>query len=409
MERDLTKLYDFADASEREMVALETLLTAHPALAPEAGGQGEYKKCAALMQWLSAQGFSAIERFEAPDSRVESGVRPSIVVTIPGASDDYALWIMAHLDVVAPGDASLWHSDPWTVVEKDGKLIGRGVEDNQQGLVSAVFAALAFVKNGVTPSHTVKLLFMADEEVGSAYGIGWLLTHTDLFRKQDLILIPDGGDSKGETIEIAEKNLLWLKVTVKGKQIHASRPDQGINACLAASDLSLRLHAMEKKFNETDSLFEPDHSTIEPTMRLANVESVNIIPGADTFYMDCRMLPRYDLDDVLAEARRIADAVEKEYGVTVLFETPNKSQSPATPADAPIVRRLTAALKKTHGITARTIGIGGGTVGAELRRAGYHAAVWSTLDEQAHMPDEYCLVKNIIADTKTLITLMAED
>ncbi len=409
MKQDLTALYDFAQASEREMVALETLLTAHPALAPEAGGQGEYKKCAALTEWLKAQGFTNIERFEAPDSRVESGVRPSIVVTIPGKADDYALWIMAHLDVVAPGERSLWHSDPWTVVEQDGKLIGRGVEDNQQGLVSAAFAALAFLKNGVVPPHTVKLLFMADEEVGSAYGIGWLLKNTTLFRKQDLILIPDGGDSKGETIEIAEKNLLWLKVNVQGKQIHASRPDLGKNACLAASDLSLRLHAMEKTFNKTDDLFEPNYSTIEPTMRLANVESVNIIPGDETFYMDCRMLPCYDLDTTLAEARRIADEVESEYGVTVRFETPNKSQSPATPTDAPIVERLTAALKETHGITARTIGIGGGTVGAELRRAGFHAAVWSTLDEQAHMPNEYCLVKNIIADAKTLITLMAAE
>ena len=372
---NLTSLYDFIEQNERSMVALETLLTSIPALAPEAGGQGEFKKCAALTEWLLSNGLTDIERFEAPDTRVESGVRPSIVVTVPGANDDFSVWIMAHTDVVAAGEESLWEANPWTVIEKDGKLIGRGVEDNQQGLVSAAFAALAFVKNGVTPPHTVKLLFMADEEVGSTYGISWLLKNTKLFRKDDLILIPDGGDSKGETIEIAEKNIMWLKVRV----------------------------------NAVDSLFEPDHSTIEPTMRQANVMSVNIIPGTDVFYMDCRILPCYALDEVLAESRRIADEVQNEYGVKISFETPNKSESPATPVDAKIVTRLKKALKEVHGINARTIGIGGGTVAAELRNAGYHAAVWSTLDEQAHMPNEYCRIKNIIADAKTMINLMAQD
>ena len=42
---NLTSLYTFIEQSERDMVALETLLTSIPALAPEAGGQGEFKKC----------------------------------------------------------------------------------------------------------------------------------------------------------------------------------------------------------------------------------------------------------------------------------------------------------------------------------------------------------------------------
>ena len=113
------------------------------------------------------------------------------------------------MDVVPPGDLSQWKTDPYTVVEKDGKLYGRGVEDNQQGLVSGVFAALAYVKQHILPEHTIKLLFMADEEVGSAYGMIYLVNkYPELFAKNDLILIPDGGDPKGETIEVAEKSFL---------------------------------------------------------------------------------------------------------------------------------------------------------------------------------------------------------
>ena len=400
--------HNFLVENERNMVALEKLLTSIPAIAPEGGGDGEYKKCAALENWLRQNGFTNIERYEAPDSRVSDGVRPSLVVTIPGQSDDYNIWVMAHIDVVPTGDLSLWKSDPWTVVEKDGKLIGRGVEDNQQGLVSAAFAGLYFIKNNIKPAHTVKLLFVADEENGSEYGIIYLMKNHKLFKKTDLILIPDGGDSKGETIEIAEKNILWLKVHVIGKQTHGSRPDSGANACLAACDLSLRLHNLEKIFNKTDDLFEPNYSTFQPTKRAKNVDSINIIPGEDTFYMDCRILPCYTLAEVLKEVDSLCSQVEKEHNVKIEYECPQKSESPATPVSAPVAQKLADALKKVHGIEAKFIGIGGGTVGAELRREGIDAVVWSTLDDQAHQPNEYCLVENIIKDAETLTGFFLE-
>ena len=405
-------LRNFVRGSKRQMVELESLLTRCKALAPENGGDGELEKCTALEKWLCENGFSGgnvkIERFDAPDCRVSSKIRPNLVVTVPGKSDDFSVWVMAHLDVVPCGDLSLWSGDPWTVVEKDGKLYGRGVEDNQQGLVSAVFAALAYIKNGAVPAHTVKLLFAADEEVGSEYGVIWLLKNTALFRKNDLVLIPDGGDSKGETIEIAEKNLLWLKVHVHGKQAHGSRPDQGNNACTAASDLLLRLHNLEQFFNRKDALFEPPVSTFQPTMRLANVSGINIIPGEDTFCMDCRILPCYTLDEVLSAVEQCCTQIEEEYGVEVCYEIPQKSESPATPKDSPVVKKLSSAIYRAHGIQARTIGIGGGTVGAELRREGIACAVWSTLDECAHMPDEYCIIENIVKDAETLIEFFSE-
>lgn len=393
----------FLQSQKQEIINLEKLLTSIPAIAPEGGGDGETKKCAALEKWLGENGFTNIQKIEAPDSRVSSGVRPSLIVTIPGQSDDYAVWVMAHLDVVPTGDMSLWKTNPWECIEKDGKLFGRGVEDNQQGLVSAAFAALYYLKNGIKPSHTIKLLFVADEENGSEYGIIYLLEHFDLFKKEDLILIPDGGDKIGETIEIAEKNIMWMKVHVFGKQTHGSRPDTGSNACLAASDMSLRLHNLEKVFDKRDSLFEPDYSTFQPTKRLNNVDSINIIPGEDTFFMDCRILPCYSLETVTAQVNRIATGIEKEYNVKIDIEYPQKSESPATPVSSPVAQKLAAALKTAQGIEAKFIGIGGGTVGAELRRKGFNAVVWSSMDETAHQPNEYCIIDNIIRDAETLI------
>lgn len=404
--KELDTLSAWIQSQVPAMIELQTRLTSIPALAPESGGEGELAKCEDLTLALREMGFSRFERYDAPDTRVSSGIRPNLVVTIPGKDDSRTLWFMAHLDVVPPGELAKWDTDPWKVVQKDGKLYGRGVEDNQQGLVASVFAALAFLKNGMIPAHTVKLLFVADEEVGSAYGIQYLLKNHSLFRPDDLIVIPDGGDDKGETIEVAEKNLLWLRFSTKGKQTHGSRPDQGANAHLAACDLALRLNALEQFFDRRDPLFEPDRSTFQPTKKEANVPNINTIPGDDVFCMDCRILPCYSLDSVRAEVARIAREVEQKHGVAVSWTEEQAVESRATPVDAPVVKALSQAVKTVYGVTARPIGIGGGTVGAYLRNAGFDAVVWSRMDETAHQPNEYCTLENLTGDAHVMAALM---
>ena len=393
---------EFLADKKNEIVELQMLLTSIPAIAPEGGGDGEEKKAVALENWLRQKGFEKITRYEIPDERVSAKFRPSLLVEIPGQKDDFYVWVIAHIDVVPVGDIKLWNTNPWKVVEKDGKLFGRGVEDNQQGLCSAVFAALYYLENKIQPEHTIKLLFAADEENGSLFGT-IPLVQKGIFKKNDLVLIPDGGDSQGQTIEIAEKNLLWLEITVVGKQTHGSRPDSGANACLAASDLTVRLNSLEKYFDKTDDLFEPNYSTFQPTKRLANVDSINIIPGKDVFCMDCRILPCYTLEEVLQKIDEICREVEKNHGVKISYKTPQKSQSPATKKDALVAQKLAQCIKKVHGIEPEFIGIGGGTVGAELRREGIDAVVWSTLDDQAHQPNEYCKIENLCKDAETLI------
>jgi succinyl-diaminopimelate desuccinylase len=402
----------FIEAGESLAVELESELTKRPAIAPESGGAGELDKCEFLEGWLSACGFTHLEHHDAPDERAKGGLRPNLVATIPGKSDAKRLWIMSHLDVVPPGEAALWESDPWTVVRRDDgplgpRLIGRGVEDNQQGLVSSVIATLALVKENIIPPHTVKLLFMADEEVGSAYGIIWLIKNRDLFRLDDMILIPDGGDSKGETIEIAEKNLIWARFVTKGRQAHGSRPDQGINAHLAGADLAIRLHRrLSEKFADRDPLFEPDYSTFQPTKKEANVPNINTIPGEDVFCMDMRILPRYANKMILAEIDRIKAEVESDYGVTVTYTLPQQAESKPTPADTPLVSLLSNAVKETYGVETRTIGIGGGTVGAALRNMDIPAVVWSRMEDVAHQPNEFALIGNILGDAKVMARIM---
>ena len=409
------KVYSWIDNAVDLAVELETELTKRPAISPDSGGEGEWDKCVFLEKWLKEQGFTLLERYDAPDKRAKNGVRPNLIATIPGGNDETSgrLWIMSHIDVVPPGELSHWKTDPWTAVEADDgplgrRLIGRGTEDNQQGLTASVLAALAFVKQGLRPALTVKLLFAADEETGSEYGIHWLLeNHGHLFQKNDMVLVPDGGDSQGETIVIAEKNLLWVRFVTIGAQTHGSRPDQGVNAHLAGADLALRLHyGLSEKFPDRDPLFDPDYSTFQPTKKEANVPNINTIPGEDVFCMDMRILPRYPIKVVLEEIDRIIGEVAAKHKVTIEYSLPQSMESPLTQADAPLVKSLSAAVNGVYGVKTRPVGIGGGTVAAPLRKIGIDCAVWAKISDSAHQPDEFVLLENITGDAKVMAMMM---
>jgi len=415
-------LFAYIDKAEPLAVELETELCKRPAIAPESGGEGELDKALWLEGWLKEKGFS-FRRFDIKDERAKGGIRPNLVVdiagstahTAPGGKSDAApcLWIMSHLDVVPPGEMSHWESDPWKVAYKNDsppgpRVIGRGVEDNQQGLVSSLIAAMAFKETGLAPAGPVKLLLCADEETGSAYGVAALLREQPgLFGGGDFVLIPDGGDPKGETIEIAEKNLIWAEFTTKGKQAHGSRPDLGANAHLAGAELAVRLHyELSGAFDARDPIFEPDYSTIQPTKKDANVPNINTIPGEDRFCMDMRILPQYPAAAVLAAVDRITAEIEAKHNVKVTRRVAQCVESRATPADSPLVTALAAAVEAVYGVKTRPVGIGGGTVGAFLRNEGIHCAVWSRIDDTAHQPNEYALIANILGDAKVMAACM---
>lgn len=407
-ESTVQHLEEGLETARESMIELQRRLTAIVALDPDSGGQGELERCRFLSAWLRERGLERQERYDAADPRVDCGIRPNLVVTLPGG-DGPRLWILSHLDVVPPGDG--WSADPWTMrVSADGELlIGRGVEDNQQGLVSSVFAALALQEAGITPPGDVKLLFVADEETGSNYGLLHLTRqHPELFRADDLVLVPDHGIPDGSEIEVAEKSILWARFQVQGKQSHASRPSQGNNAHRAGAVLLVRLDALlHRRFDAVDSLFVPPVSTFEPTIKLANVPNFNTIPPEDVFGFDCRVLPVYPLAEIKRTMEDCARAVEAEFGVKVGIRYPQEEQAaPPTSPDAPIVRLLTAAIRAVHGVEAHPVGIGGGTVAAGFRHLGIPAAVWGTLTETAHQADESCRIENMVRDARVMLRLM---
>jgi succinyl-diaminopimelate desuccinylase len=373
-----------------------------PAIAPENLGEGELRKAEKLTQMLEGIGFDKIERFDAEDERVPSKKRPNVIAYYYGENKAEKLWIITHLDVVPPGEESLWTiTKPFEPTIKEGRVYGRGSEDNGQSMIASIFAIEALKNLGIRPKRTVALAFVADEEQGSRYGIQHLIKQ-GLFNKDDLIVVPDGGNENGSFIEIAEKSALWFRVRTIGRQAHASRPDKGLNAHRIGMEYALALDKMlHEKYSLKDEYFDPPGSTFEPTKKDKNVDAVNIVPGEDITYFDCRVLPNYDIEETLNGIHGLAEEFEKKTGATIKIEVSQKSVAPKpTDANSKIVTMLKEAIKQVRKVEPKVGGIGGGTCAAFFRKTGVPAVVWCTIDETAHQPNEYAKIENLANDAK---------
>ncbi len=400
-EAEKQQVFKHIDELRNEVIELMKAIVPIKALGPTNGGTGEAEKAEFLKEYLKTLGITDIKEYPAPDPRVPGGMRPNLVAKLPGKTTR-TVWILGHLDVVPEGDLSKWDTDPFEAVVKDDQIFGRGTEDNNHAIVTGCMTAKAFLDLGIRPEYSLGLVFVADEETGSKYGLEYLLeNHPNLFREDDLIIVPDAGEPDSSMIEVAEKSILWVKFKTIGKQTHASMPEKGINAFRAASHLVVALEELGQLYDREDPIFDPPKSTFEPTRKEANVPNINTIPGDDIFYFDARILPDYDIDDVLDKMRRIADKIENEFNVKIeLSKEQYEQAAPATDPDAPVVQALKVAVKEVYDVDARPKGIGGGTVAAIFRRKGFQAAVWSTIDDMAHEPNEYDRISNIINDTK---------
>lgn len=419
MSETLERVSQEIENLRNDMVETLVELIKIPAISPNYGYEGEYDKAQKLLEIIKDWPFDKVEVYNAPDERAKNGVRPNILAYYYGENGEESprLWILTHLDVVPPGDPSKWTvTEPFKPVVKEGKVYGRGSEDNGQSLVASLYAVRAMMNLGIRPKRTIVLAFVSDEETGSKYGIEWLMKeHPELFKENDLVLVPDGGNEDGTFIEVAEKSILWFRVKVRGKQVHASMPDKGLNAHRVALDYAYHLDKLlHEKYSEKDELFDPPESTFEPTMVNGPADSPNIAPGEHEIVFDCRILPKYSLDEILSDAEKLAEEVKVKYSKEIDGEVlPEIKVEVIQRLDAPeptdpnseIVKLLQTALKELRRKDAKVGGIGGGTFAAYFRKLGIPAVVWATLDEMAHQPNEYAKIDNMVEDAKVMAAL----
>ncbi len=208
--------YDAAARSARSL--LEALVAADTSNPP-----GNESRAAALgAERLAAAGI-AFERTEfAPG-------RENLVARLRGDGSQPPVLLLAHTDVVG-AEGQAWSSDPHVVVEKDGYLVGRGVEDDL-GMAALLLEVLVMLQREKTPlARDVILAWTGDEESGGA-GLRWLLEHEPSSVKAAFALneggmIRLGEDGKPTWVELqtAEKIYQDYVLVARGETGHSSVP-----------------------------------------------------------------------------------------------------------------------------------------------------------------------------------------
>ena len=104
----LRDVFQWIDDSREKIYALQRDLTSRPALSPVNGGQGEHEKAEYLKARLEALSPDVLEEIKAPDEKARDGYRPNLMALWKGEARGPKVWVLSHMDIVPPGDLSLW-------------------------------------------------------------------------------------------------------------------------------------------------------------------------------------------------------------------------------------------------------------------------------------------------------------
>ena len=179
-----------------------------------------------------------LEREGIPVTRYETAPGRSIVIgRLKGSGSAKPLLLLHHMDVV-PTDPARWQHDPFAAEIADGRIWGRGTMDMKGLGVVQLMAFLSLKRQSVPLSRDVILMAVPDEEVGGKLGAEWMQTNHYAEIDPEFILDEGGFGSRdlfapGKLvfgISVAEKKILWLKITAEGIAGHGSQPhDQNPN------------------------------------------------------------------------------------------------------------------------------------------------------------------------------------
>ncbi len=285
--------------------------------------------------------------------------RPNLIARLPGQGHAPPLLLQGHIDVVTT-EHQLWQYPPFEGQEVDGYIWGRGALDMKGGVAMMLAAFLRAKAEGATLPGDVVLAILCDEEAGSDDGARYLVEqHADVFGGIRYALGEFGGFSLsigGRTfypIRVAEKQVCWMKATVRGPAGHGSVPMRGG----AMAKLSHLLHQLDvyrlpvhvtpvaQQMVETMSSALPSalnsilsqlldplhtdqvldglgpqgmpfdpllHNTVNATI-VRGGNKINVVPSTIEVELDGRLLPGYGPADMITELRSLlGEEVELE-------------------------------------------------------------------------------------------------
>lgn len=302
-----------------------------------------------LQTLLEREGISCTVREAAPG-------RANLVCRLDatGPRDGGPLLLSSHVDVVA-SEPSHWTHPPFGGVIADGYLWGRGALDMKSKTIMDLMAILLAKREGWPLRRELKFAALADEELGCELGSKFLVEHhPDLIRAEHCLNELGGftthiGGQRFYPIQIAEKGIVWLKMTVRGTPGHGSRPhdDMALEklgcalTTLTRRRLPLHVTPPARAFLEAVAAALPapqrwvlrglvhhfwgplihrllplngatayflaiTHNTACPTsVQGGSIASGNIIPSEALCHLDGRIVPGLTAEDLLRELRAL--------------------------------------------------------------------------------------------------------
>ncbi|HJS32909.1 MAG TPA: acetylornithine deacetylase [Alphaproteobacteria bacterium] len=232
----------------------------------------------------------------------ESGTKANLFATL-GPSGDGGIILSGHTDVV-PVDGQDWSSDPFAVVERNGRLYGRGTCDMKSFIAVALALSPELLER--KPRTPVHLAFSYDEEVG-CLGVRGMLS--ELVRRG----IRPIGCVVGEPTEMrpirAHKGKLSLRCEVHGFECHSALAPRGVNAIQYAADIIAELNRIGRRFRDAgpyDREFDVPYTTVH-TGVIRGGTALNIVPKDCWFDFEIRHLPADDPHSIFGRLRDFVD------------------------------------------------------------------------------------------------------
>jgi acetylornithine deacetylase len=227
----------------------------------------------------------------------DSGQKASLWATI-GPEHRPGLVLSGHTDVV-PVAGQSWTSDPFQLVERDGRLYGRGTTD-MKGFVAVCLAMVPEIRRA-NLSMPIHLAFSYDEEVGCV-GVRPLLRELSLATTKPLGCFV--GEPTQMQIVIGHKGKHAVRANFRGLACHSSLAPTGVNAVEYAAELITEIRRRATQFatqGHRDEMYDIAHTTVLTSI-VQGGTALNIVPDHCTVDFEARGLG-------VSESKSVTDAI----------------------------------------------------------------------------------------------------
>ena len=374
----------------------------------------EYESCARFLGDYLARRSFAVEYIAAEGLAEHTARHPRVnVIGSRRGGAGPVVHLNGHIDVVPAGDG--WTVDPFGGLVRDGKIFGRGVCDMKAGIAASVFAAEAIERAGVTLPGTVEISGTVDEESGGFAGVAYLAEAGRIQAgRTDFVIIPE--PLNVDRICIGHRGVYWFEVTARGRIGHGSMPFLGVNAIDGMGRLlqSVREVLMPALSSRRTAVPVVPPGARHATININGIDGGQPVGGIQTpciadvcrAVFDRRFLLEEGFDAAKQEITALVARVAAEaHGVRFDVRDLMVVHPTKTPDDSPVIASLDRSIRSVLGRPAELIASPGTYDHKHVARiAGVpHCVAYGPGElEQAHQPDEYCRIDDLVNATKVI-------